>query len=194
MKQNNCDLFFTELAKQGPSSVKVLLLGGSAAQIYGGVRPTLDVDFEALLMDKTQAWEDFEAAVHRAEQITGIGAQFSENVERWSQISYLDYHKHLRKYKNFQKIAVYLLDPYYWSIGKITRYLDSDIQDMVQVFKKEKVEQVKLAKLWHKALTESPRSTELFIMKKNVIHFFDSFAASVWGRTLDREKIKKIGF
>lgn len=192
MKENNCERFFSALAKNWEGPVRILLLGGSAAQIYGGVRPTIDVDFEAVLLDSSNNWEAFEKAVHSTENQTGIAAQFSENIDRWSQISYLDYRDHLRKVKNYNQIQVYLLNPYYWSIGKVTRFLDADIQDMVSVFQKQNIDPLKLGKLWLKALQESPRSTELFITKKNALHFFKSFGKKIWGSSFQEEKVSKI--
>ncbi len=194
MKSNNCDQFFSVLAETWNSPVKVLLLGGSAAQVYGGARPTFDVDFETALLEKSQNWEDFEKAVQQAEEQTGIGAQFSENIDRWSQVSYLDYRDHLKKYKEYNKIKVSLLTPPYWSIGKITRYLDSDVQDMMAVFSAEKVDSFKLAKLWLQALQKSPQSTELFITKKNAVHFFESNGEKIWGPSFPKDKIMALGF
>jgi hypothetical protein len=136
-------------------------------------------------------WGAFEKAVHQAESETGIGTQFSENIDRWSQVSYLDYRKHLKKYKKFQQIEVFLLNPYFWSIGKITRYWDSDIQDMIAVFKKEKVDPVQLAKLWRQALQQSPRSTELFLTKQHVVQFFTTYGARIWGDSFSLLDIKK---
>ena len=69
-----------------------------------------------------------------------------------------------------------LLEPAYWSIGKIARYLDPDVDDLVRVFKKQRVPALKLAKLWGKALAKSPRSSASFSFKKHVEHFLELMA------------------
>lgn len=194
MKKNNSDLFFEELASKWKAPVKIILIGGAAAQIFGVNRSTVDVDFEVALLDKTQAWNEFDAVVKDTEKITGIKAEFSDNIDRWSEISFLDYRKHLHHYKDYQKIKVYILEPGYWSIGKISRYWDSDILDMLHVFKKEKTDPVYLAKLWMQALRSSSPSSQLFNVKKNATHFFITYGKEIWGRKFPEEEIKKVGF
>ncbi len=67
---------------------------------------------------------------------TGIAAQYAEDIDRWSSIALMDYKKHVYLYQRFGSIEVCLMEPAYWAIGKLSRYLDQDIQDLAHVFKK----------------------------------------------------------
>lgn len=194
MKKNNCDQFFSELALRWKNPARIHLIGGAAAQAYGVNRFTVDVDFEAILPDNNREWNLFEEAVRETEKITGIKAQFGENIDRWSRITLLDYRKHLKHYKDFQKLKVYLLKPEYWSIGKISRFWDSDIGDMVAVFKNENTDPLSLAKIWMLALRRSERHSDLFNIKKNAAYFFVTYGKEIWGKKFSEEEIKKIGF
>lgn len=148
----------------------------------GGKRPTEDVDFEVMISGSESNWEKFHEAVEAAEKITGIKGDYSSNIERRSQISFLDYRAQSRGYKKFGKITVDVLEPKYWSIGKITRYLDADVQDLVAVFQHEKTSPAELAKLWEKAFEKSGRSSELTLAKKHPAHFFKTYGEKIWGK------------
>jgi len=188
MRQKELFRFFEVLSKQWKKAADILLLGGAASLLMGGGRPTLDIDFEVVLTAKRN-WSDFEQAVQRTQQETGIAAQFSESVERWSQITLLDYRRHRKFVKTFGKLKVYLLESPYWSIGKISRYWDQDVMDMVAVFEKEQPDPYKLARLWQMAIQRSPRSTVLLSVKKHAHHFFKTFGRKIWGNNFEKERI-----
>lgn len=182
------DLFFKRLSEEWPHQTKILLIGGAASLVMGGERPTRDVDFEVSFALKDIDREGFETAIQRIQEKTGIDAQFSETVERWSMISFLDYSKHRRPFKRYGKINVSFLDPLYWSIGKVSRYWDQDIQDMIFVFSKYKVDPTRLAQLWKRALKESPLSDRLLGAKKQMHHFFKTYGPKIW-KGIPLEKI-----
>ncbi len=69
---------------------------------------------------------------------TGIQANYAEDIDRWGMVTLLDYRNNTKLYKKYGKLALWVLDPAYWSIGKMTRFIDPDIQDMIQVFRKKK--------------------------------------------------------
>jgi hypothetical protein len=81
-----------------------------------------------------------------------------------------------------------VLDPAFWSIGKMTRFIDPDIQDMIQVFRKKRVSPARLAKVWGKALKESPRSITLIRFRHHVESFFESYGTKIWGREFNSSK------
>lgn len=189
LKLEDIDLFFETLSKEWRYSAAILLVGGAVALIMGGERPTLDIDFEVSITSKPGKWEDFARKASEVKEKLGIGIQFSESAERWSQISFLDYGKHRRPYKKYGKITVNVLEPAYWSIGKVSRYWQRDIEDMQSVFLKEKPDPVQLAQLWLKALKDSPASTTLFGVKKQMRHFFETSGPKIWGKALPLVKI-----
>ncbi|MFQ5681351.1 MAG: hypothetical protein ACE5GG_04810 [Candidatus Omnitrophota bacterium] len=191
MKAKDIDLFFASLSKKWPRRAKIRLLGGAGSLLMGGARPTLDIDFEVIftrdLAEKDK--QGFQAAVEKTKQETGIAAQFSEDIDRWSQISLLDYRRHASLYERFRNIWVYILNPEYWSIGKITRYWDQDIQDMFAVFKRMKTNPVSLLEVWAAAISKSPVSSQLLFVKRHIRHFFVTFGKEIWGKGYPRKEI-----
>lgn len=179
LRLETIDLFFGTLAKVWPHPAEILLIGGAVALIVGSNRTTEDIDFEATLGPGSK-WEDFQAAIEKVKANLRIRVQFSESIERWSMISFLDYGKHRVPYKQYGEIRVSSLEPPYWGIGKVSRYLDQDIQDMILVFSKEKVDPVHLAHLWRKALKESPASSQRFNVKKQMADFFKTYGRKIW--------------
>lgn len=160
--------------------------------MLGGVRPTLDVDFEVRFRSAKATWEDFTAAVRGVTANTGIGAQYAESVERWSPLTLLDYRRHTRRVKRFGAIDVRVLEPAYWSIGKMGRYWDQDVQDMLAVFRRHKPDPLALARLWHRAIRRSPKSTQLALARRQALHFFGTFGRKIWGSSFSMEPIQRV--
>jgi hypothetical protein len=149
----------------------------------------VDVDFAVQVKraDK-RTWEKVEAAVERTVKLTGIQANYAEDIDRWGLITLLDYKRRTRPYRRFGLLEVRLLDPAYWSIGKMTRYLDPDVKDMLQVFKRQKIAPDRLARLWGRALKKSPRSAALFQFRRQVEDFLRSYGPAIWGKKFDAGK------
>ena len=192
MKRAQIDRFFHELSKKWKFNTRILLLGGAEALILGGTRPTLDVDFEVQFRARGASWEEFGGAVQEVSAKTGIGVQYAESVERWSQVTFLDYRRHTRPVKRFGTIEVRILQPVYWSIGKIARYWEQDIKDLVSVFHREKPDPLKLAEIWALALRRSPRSTQLALVRRQALHFFRTFGKRIWGSRYRPERIERL--
>ncbi len=192
MKSQDVNRFFQELSRQWRYPTRVLLIGGAGALLMGGARPTLDVDFEAQFLSTEGSWEPFEEAVRKVSEKTGIGAQCAESIERWSELTLLNYRRHSRKVGRFGAIEVRVLEPEYWSIGKIGRYWDQDIQDMIAVFKRQKPDPVRLAQVWAKAIARSPKSTQLALVRRQAIHFFRTSGKEIWGDALPLGKINAL--
>lgn len=193
MNQKQIDRFFRvfnqSIKNTVKGKVKVILTGAAAGNLMGGNRPSIDIDFGIDCHKKY--FKDVEDAIKRTSQITGIAANFSEDIDRWSQITFLDYKRHSIAYKTFGIIEVEILSPVYWSIGKIARYLDPDVDDLVRVLKKKSVSPLKLAGVWGKALSKSPRSSASFTFKAHVEHFFRTYGSSIWGKDFEQNKCLK---
>lgn len=188
MNRRQIDRFFRVLSKQLAHPVRIILTGASAGSIWGAIRPSLDIDFGiSLAPASSRQWEGVEAAIKRTVAITGIQANFAEDIGRWGQISLLDYRRHTLPYKRFGRLEVRLLHPAYWSIGKITRYLDPDVQDLVAVFKKRRIAAETLISLWARALKKSPRSEALSQFRRQAEHFLRSHGKSIWGKSFNAE-------
>jgi len=189
MTRAQIDAFFRVFAEQWGGKGIVLLTGAAAASIWGHVRPSVDIDFAVQLKRRGRSvWGKLEDAIDRTVRLTGIQANYAEDIDRWGLITLLDYRRHTRPYRRFGPLEVRLLDPAYWSIGKMTRYLDPDVRDMIQVFKRQNVAADHLARLWGRALKRSPRSTALSQFRRQVEHFLRSHGRAVWGREFAPER------
>jgi hypothetical protein len=164
------DAYFTALAEEVSTPLVLVLTGGIAAGILADERTTDDIDF-AILKYARKTLPQIEALVQRLAQQRGILVQYSSDIDRWSSVSFLDWQKHSRPYKRVGFLEVRVLDPYYWSIGKITRATERDQADLSAVIKKQKLDWKKLARLWAKALRKSPTSTSLFNARKQMEGF-----------------------
>lgn len=189
MNRRQIDTFFRVLSKQWGEPLVVLLTGAAAATLWGQVRPSVDVDFAVQVTRwNKETWEKLEAAIDRTVRLTGIQANYAEDIDRWGLITLLDYKRRTHPYRRFGPVQVRLLDPAYWSIGKMTRYLDPDVRDMVQVFKRQKVPADRLTRLWGRALKKSPRSTALIQFRRQVEDFLRTYGPTIWGRKFDAGK------
>lgn len=189
MNRRQIDRFFQVLSEQFNDELVVLLTGAAAAAIWGQVRPSVDIDFAVRVRRRDkETWEKLEAAIERTVKLTGIQANYSEDIDRWGLITLLDYKRRTHPYRRFGRLRVRLLDPAYWSIGKMTRYLDPDVRDMVQVFKRQKVPADRLAHLWGRALKRSPRSAALIQFRRQVEDFLRTYGPTIWGRKFDAGK------
>jgi len=178
--------FLATLARELDAPGRVYITGAAAAALWGRARPSLDIDFGLELRTKSDGWwQRAEAAVTRTSRATGIPASAAEDIDRWGMITLLDYRRTSRLYRRFGGLEVRLLDPTQWAIGKITRYLDSDVDDVVAVFKRRKVAAAEAARVWGRALRASPPSTSQFQFRRNVERFLDARGRSIWGARFD---------
>ena len=190
MDKKQIDIFFKTLNQRIKDSVhrkvKIILTGAAAGVLLGANRPSIDIDF-AIDCDK-RYWDAIEKATKEASDIAGIAVNFSQDIDRWSQITFLDYKRHIIKYKTFGVVEVSILSPDYWSIGKITRYLEPDVDDLVKVLKNNSIPAIKLATLWGEALSKSPRSSACFTFRRHVEHFFKAYGRVIWGKNFDETR------
>lgn len=83
-------------------------------------------------------------------------------------------------YKRFGKIEVKILDPIDMSIGKIERFTDIDIQDVMFIIKEFSMKSQDLLVAWAKALNTSVKSETNFLFRKQVELFIKSHSMSLW--------------
>ena len=186
MTRQQLNRFFNTLSKEYHGPVRVILTGAAAGSITGPLRPSLDVDFGVELPRRTASrWQALTEAIERTVRLTGIPAQYAEDIDRWGAISLLDYRTHATRYQRFGDVRVDVLDPAYWSIGKLTRYLDPDVFDLVKVFTRTRVPVLQVARLWGRALKISPRSTACTQFRAHVEHFLQTYGRRIWGAPFD---------
>lgn len=181
MNKRQIERYFKILDKVYARKCKVIVTGAAAGALYGRVRATMDIDFSA----ETEDWEDFSDAVKETSMRTGIAAQYAEDIDRWSSITLMDYKKHTFSYGRFGHIEVRLMEPSYWAIGKLTRYLDPDVADLVKVLKKTGTKWQETASVAGRALRASPLSNVCFIFRKQTENFFKHYGKKVWGKAFD---------
>ncbi len=184
---------FRALKKEFDQPCRVILTGAGAGVVYGRIRATMDLDFAlkfktGSLAAKEKLWREFQEAAKKVSAKTGIAFQYAEDIDRWSSITFLDYEKHARPFKKFGRMEVCLLDPSYWAIGKLARYLEPDIRDLVTVLKKTKTSWKKLAPILGLALKKSPKSTACFLFRRQVEDFFTTYGKRIWRKAYSKEK------
>ena len=188
MNTRQIHTFFRVLARELNQPARVILTGAAAGSIWGSVRPSLDVDFAITMARKSRArWDALEAAITRTITLTGIQANFTEDIDRWGAISLLDYRRKTIPYRRFGTLEVRLLEPAYWSIGKISRYLDPDVHDLLTVLKRRRLPAGRLIRIWGRALRSSPRSTACAQFRHQAEHFLRTYGRMIWGRRFDAE-------
>ncbi len=186
MKPSDIDAFFERLDRSLGLPAEIILTGAAAGALMGHVRPTLDIDFEIRVRTRKKIpFVRIEEAVKRAEQETGFPVQCGENIEGWSMISLMDYRAKAKKYKRIGKLVVKIMAPEYWTIGKIGRYLNPDIDDMINVIKEENIPCERLIKLWAKALRSSRLSLELGQFRDHAVDFLASQGKKIWGKAFN---------
>jgi len=196
VKIGDIDRFFEDLGRRIDRPVRVLLTGAAAGILQGMERATLDIDFEIRLKrvagesDSAARWEAVQRAIADAARATGITPQYDEDIDKWSSIALPS--KHSRLYRRFGKVEVRILDPGLWAIGKLTRYLSTDIQDLRIVLKSANISSRVTVRLWGTALGISPASSSQITFRKQVEAFLDQYAGEIWGRSTDSTRLKRL--
>lgn len=181
--------FIAALAPRLRGPVKLTLTGGSEALLLGGKRPTGDIDFELRVSGRTKGrWTDVEAAVAAAATEAGVVVQYSADIDRWSPVAVPARRRGGRLHRRLGQLSVHLLDPACWAVYKLARYLDSDVEDLRAVLRRQRVSSDALARLCGTSLRTSPRSTQLFLFRKQVEHFFRNHGRAAWGRGFEADR------
>lgn len=190
MKVVDIRRFFEELSRRVRQPIRILLTGGAAAILQGVKRATFDIDFEIAFNKGDGNWNDLQKAIEDTAKATGITPQYSEDIDQWSSIALPS--KESRLYRRFGKVEVRILHPGLWAIGKLARYLSTDLQDLRTVLKAANTRPKSLAKLWGTALGISPVSNSQSTFRKQVESFLDQHAREIWGARTDPEELKRI--
>jgi hypothetical protein len=190
------DPFFAALAERVPCRLKLILTGGAEALLLGSTRPTGDLDFGIVLMTPAavheQQWTEVEAAIAEASRVAGVTVQYSTDIDRWSAITMPGYQRHTRLYRQYGRVRVHLLEPIYWAVPKLARYLDTDSADIQAVLRAQGVKPEALARLCGRALRASPRSTAQFSFRRHVEHFLRTHGPAIWGEEFDAEAAVRV--
>src|SRR5207302_6161350 len=173
--------------------IQVILTGGAVAVLEGSGRVTRDLDFQIVFSSRSaHIRQAFQEAVERTSQITGISAQYDESIESWSSIAWPRRKPRSRLYKRFGKVEVHLLDTLLWSIGKLGRYLSSDVADLAMVLKRTRIRAREAVQAWGEALGRSPASSAQPLFKRQVLHFLQQYGKSLWGKRIRVDALEKL--
>lgn len=191
MKRQQIDQFFKILDAALRRPAEVILVGAGAASLMGHIRPSLDIDFEIRYPRMRAAGERdrLEQAIRKASNQTGLAADYSENVSHWSMIDFSDYRQTAVPYKKIGKLKIKIIAPACWTIGKMGRFYELDIQDMVQILRKNKVPAARVIRVWAKALKGSALSLELGQFREHVHYFLRRYAKKIWGAGTNAEAL-----
>ena len=191
MKKNIVDLFFLELDRALARPASVILTGAAAGAIYGNVRHSVDIDFEIRLKrkkgDRNQD-EMLQDLIREVSSKLGIAANYSDDISHWSMINYLNYRKSSIRYKKIGNMDIRLLAPEYWTIGKMARFLEIDVKDVIKVIKKKRLRAGPLISLWARALRTSRLSLAKGQFRRNVENFLHMQGKKIWGGAFDGER------
>jgi hypothetical protein len=189
MTRRQIERFFRLVSEAAREPATVILTGAAAGSLWGHVRPSLDIDFALRPRRRhRRSWTNLEEAVEQATRLTGIRANYTEDIDRWSSISLLDYRRHARPFRRFGLLRVQVMDPAYWSIGKVSRYLDPDVRDLVAVLRRRRVPLRSLVRLWARAVRRSPRSPALTQFCRQAEQFLRAYGRRVWGTAFNAER------
>ena len=191
MRKKQIDFFFRELDKALNQKAEIILVGASAGSLMGHIRPSVDIDFEIRFSSKRKTKKAVDEIILETARKSGVAVNFSENVDHWSMVSFLDYRKTALPYRRFGKLTVKLIAPEYWTIGKMARYYALDARDIAAIVKKKKIRPQVLVRLWKRALEASDLSLELGQFKKHAAHFFKTYGRKLWGKSFRHEPLLK---
>lgn len=104
-------------------------------------------------------------------------------------IDYLNYRQSSVRYKQIGRIEIRLMAPEYWTIGKMTRFLEIDVNDIIKVIKKKCLRTERLVSLWARALRASPLSPTKGHFCRNVESFLNTHGKKLWGTAFDKQKV-----
>jgi hypothetical protein len=177
--------FLATLAEELGRPARLYLTGAAAAALWGRVRPSVDIDFGIEVAGGVAGARAVEQAVARTSRLHGIAASFAADIDRWGMITLLDYRRTSRLHARFGAIEVRLLHPANWAIGKLTRFLEPDVRDVVEVFRRQSVDARLASRTWGRALRASPASNAQAQFRAQVEHFFRHQGRRVWGPRFD---------
>jgi hypothetical protein len=192
LKPQDVEEFFKRVDGKIEFSIRVILTGGAAGILQGVQRATQDIDFELIIQSKNKKrdWNVIETIFKEVAAATHIIPQYAEDIDRWSAIALPVKRSWL--FKKFKHVEIRVLDADLWAIGKLTRFLRSDVDDIRTVLKTSGGNPEKVVKVWGLALKNSPKSSSLFLFRKQVEQFIDRYASEIWGKNVDAEKLKKL--
>ncbi len=190
MQKKTIDRFFVTLAKKIEHPAEVIVTGACAGILYGHIRPSRDIDFEIRFKNKNNQKfsQGLDAAIQWASEEMGVATNYGEDIGHWSMIDWLDYRKHAIPYKKINTLDIRLMAPDYWTIGKMGRFYETDIHDMMTVMQKKNMESDDLIRLWARAFRKSPISLEKRQFIQHVHTFLDRYGHKVWGKRFQPDK------
>ena len=192
MKVGDIHDFFEDLNRRLDRPIQILLTGGAAAILQGTSRATFDIDFELRLKKPASkpAWDRVQKALDETSKATGIAAQYGEDIDQWSSIALPA--KKSRLYRRFGNVEVRILNPGLWAIGKLARYLSSDVHELRIVLKETRMSPKTMARLWGTALGISPASSSQGTFRRQVESFFEQYSREIWGAQPDSAALKQL--
>ena len=182
--------FFRELDQELGRPAEIILTGAAAGSLLGVLRPSMDIDFEIRIKSRKNRNHllKIKDTIQTVAEKVGIAVNFSENIGHWSMINLLDYQKRALPYWKIGKLDIKIMDPAFWTIGKMSRFLEVDIHDILRMIKRKRLKPDALIPLWGRAFRSSPLSLELGNFHRNVAYFITRYGKRVWGRKFDPER------
>lgn len=119
----------TEIGQRYKQPATLLLLGGSALRLLGSSRPTLDIDYVGHDLHK----EPLQLVLEQVAQEMGLEVE-AVPIEEFVPLPREAQQRQL-PIGLYGTLHVYILDPYTIALSKIDRGFDTDIEDIIFLFR-----------------------------------------------------------
>jgi hypothetical protein len=142
-------MFLAEVGRRYSRAANLYLLGGSALNLLGNTRSTLDIDYVGDDLQKNELQLTIDEVAHEmrieveAVPITGF-VPIPNNAEERS--------VHIGR---FSELQVYVFDPYTIALSKVDRGFDTDVEDVLFLIRRGDVQFERLEAIVSEALAQS---------------------------------------
>lgn len=168
--------FFKDLSGFITEEITVYLLGGCALLALGASRSTQDIDFEIKCLNSDTIDKIFNFCMERKTAVN-----FSEDVGKWGMINISSNRNSAKFFAKYGTVLVNILSPFDMIIGKIERFTDTDIEDVLFLLKKNHINSDELLTAWANALKNSLKSEKSFLFQRQVEVFVTTYSKEIWG-------------
>ena len=162
----NLRAFLRRLGERYPQPARLYLLGGSALCLLGSPRTTLDVDY--IVEAGPEEAARFEAAASE------LAAEMRLDLEEVPLAEFIPLppaaYARRKPVGQFGQLEVYVFDPYSIALSKIARGFETDLEDVVFMWRERLVEFAELERHFRAVL---PRAVQADIIPQEFRDYFD---------------------
>lgn len=162
----NLKAFLRRLGERYPHPARLYLLGGSALCLLGSPRTTLDVDYTVDV--------EPEQAAHFEAVVGVLAAEMRLDLEEVPLAEFIPLppqaYERRQLVGQFGQLEVYVFDPYSIALSKIARGFETDLEDVVFMWREELIEFDELERHFRAVL---PRAVQADVIPQEFRDYFD---------------------